>query len=133
MILQFPSSADNFSTCWLFKWILGVPAYEYKLGFSRLYMYDYCGSFVKEKLLRPGSVDTCNFTGLCSGVKRLSVFVFLFCICFLNIVIGYGVRVCGFVEPLLKSHARTKRKGRKKKASSVLDNDSFIKLQETFP
>lgn len=37
---------------------------------------------------------------------------------------------CVVVEPPLKSHSRAKKK---KKVIGCIENDSFVKLQETFP
>lgn len=73
-----------------------------------------------------GVVDTCSFAGLFPGVRRSSVsFVFSFKILILAMQPG-----CVVVEPPLKSHSRAKKK---KKVIGCIENDSFVKLQETFP
>lgn len=71
-------------------------------------------------------VNTCSFAGLGPGVRRSTVsFVFSFKILILAKQLG-----CVVVELPLKSHSRAKKK---KKSHGGIENDSFVKLQETFP
>lgn len=84
MILQFPSSAGNFSTCWLFIHVLLSGFLMFLLVDIKSCFPGYtCMIFVvhleEEKVPGHGVVDTCSLAGLFPGVRRSSVsFVFSF-------------------------------------------------------
>lgn len=111
MILQFPSSAGNFSTCWLFMSVLLSGFLVFLLVDIKLCFLGYtCMIFVvhleEGRVPGHGVVDTCSFAGLFPGVRRSSVsFVFSFKILILAMQPG-----CVVVEPSLKSHSRAKKK-----------------------
>lgn len=132
MILQFPSSAGNFSTCWLFIYAFLRGFLVFLLVDIKLCFPGYTCFFVvhleEGKVPGHGVVDTCSFAGLFPGVRRSSVsFVFSFKILILAMKPG-----C--VELLsLPSNHRQELKKKKRKVIRCIENDSFVKLQETFP
>lgn len=78
------------------------------------------------KFLGYGVVNTCSFAGLFLGVRRSSVsFVFSFKILILAMKPG-----CVELQSLPSNHMQELRK---KKVIWCVENDSFVKLQETFP
>lgn len=134
MLLQFPSSTGNVSTCWLFIYVFFLRGFlvfllvGIKLCFPS-YTCFFCVVHLEEgEVPGHGVVDTCSFAGLFPGVRRSSVsFVFSFKILILAMKPG-----C--VELLsLPSNHRQELKKKKKKVIRCTEDDSFVKLQETFP
>lgn len=110
-----------------FERIFGVLACGCKTVFSKLHMI-FVVHLEEGKVPGHGVVGTCSFAGLFPGVRRSSVsFVFSFKILILAMKPG-----C--VELLsLPSNHRQELKKKKKKVIRYAENDSFVKLQETFP
>ena len=118
MILQFPSSTGNFSTCWLFIHVLLSGFLMFLLVDIKSCFPGYtCMIFVvhleEEKVPGHGVVDTCSLAGLFPGVRRSSVsFVFSFKILILAMQPG-----CVELLSHPSSHMQELKKKKKKKKS----------------
>jgi hypothetical protein len=92
--------------------------------FSRLHFYDFCGSFGRKMIPGHSEEDTCSSASLFPGVRRSPVsFVFSFKILILAMQIG--------CVKLLNLSANHMQELKAKTVIGCIENDSFVKLQET--